>query len=52
MVSGWLTIVKVAPSSPMTVSDARPNTTKPMCATDEYAMIRFRSFCIAATIAP
>ena len=52
MVSGWLTIVKIAPSRPMTVSEKIPSTTKPMCATDEYAMTRFRSVCIAATIAP
>jgi hypothetical protein len=52
VVSGWLTIVKTAPSMPMTVSEKMPRITKPMCATDEYAMTRFKSVCIAATIAP
>ena len=52
MVSGCDTIVNTAPSRPITDSEKMPRTTKPMCATDEYAMIRLRSVCIAATIAP
>ena len=52
MVSGCDTIVNTAPSRPITDSEKMPRTTKPMCATDEYAMIRLRSVCMAATIAP
>ena len=52
MVSGWLTIVNEAPSRPNTVIEKMPRRMKPMCATDEYAITRFASLCIAATIEP
>ena len=50
--SGWLTIVNAAPSNPKIVSEKIPSRMKPMCATDEYAITRFASLCIAATIEP
>jgi hypothetical protein len=52
VVRAWLTMITSAPSSPMVVSVKIPSTRKPMCATDEYAMRRFRSRWRAATIDP
>ena len=52
MVSPCESIVNRPPEMPWLVSANVPSTTKPRCATDEYAMIRFRFGCIAATIAP
>ena len=52
MVSPWLIMVKMPPSMPCVVRAKMPSTTKPRCATDEYATIRFRFGCMAATIAP
>ena len=50
--SAWLIMITSAPSRPVVVSVKMPSTRKPMCAIDEYAISRFRSFCIAATIDP
>ena len=45
-------IVNSPPEIPWLVSANVPSTTKPRCAIDEKAMIRFRFGCIAATMAP
>ena len=50
--SGWLSMLNAAPSSPKIVSEKMPSRMKPMCATDENAMTRLMSVCMAATIEP
>ena len=39
----WAMLPMSAAWSPVSVPEARPRTTKPMCATDEKAMSRLRS---------
>src|SRR5690606_32354986 len=41
-----------APEIPSAVKEATPNSTKPICETEEYAIKRFKSFCANAFSAP
>ena len=41
----WFTICSTAPFTASAVSADRPSMTNPRCATDEYAISRFRSRC-------
>ena len=45
----WLSIWKIAPSIPCRLAAKIPIVTKPMWATDEYAISFFMSSCIIAT---